>query len=159
MSLDGILAPLLHARTVENALAFTRRSADFSVVDGLRAPMLAALLREAGEPRAVLAVTPTGRESEALRRAIGCYLPDARVVEFPAWETLPHERLSPSAETVGRRIAALRDLRDWDGERDGHLILVASVRAALQPLAAGLADAPTVTLNRGGRGYDLAELT
>ncbi len=40
-------------------------------------------------------------------------LPDAEVLEFPAWETLPHERLSPSAETVGKRLRTLRRLRAW----------------------------------------------
>ncbi len=33
-----------------------------------------------------------------------------RVEYFPAWETLPHERLSPRADTVGRRLAVLRRL-------------------------------------------------
>ena len=32
------------------------------------------------------------------------------VVEFPSWETLPHERLSPRSDTVGRRLAVLRRL-------------------------------------------------
>ena len=42
--------------------------------------------------------------------------PDAEILEFPAWETLPHERLSPSAEIVGKRIAALRRLAAWSAE-------------------------------------------
>jgi len=31
---------------------------------------------------------------------------EVEVLDFPSWETLPHERLSPSAETVGRRLQA-----------------------------------------------------
>ena len=30
--------------------------------------------------------------------------------DFPAWETLPHERLSPRSDTVGKRLAVLRRL-------------------------------------------------
>ena len=105
----------------------------------------------------MLVVTATGRESETLRKTLASMAPEAEIVEFPAWETLPHERLSPSAEIVGKRIDALRKLRKNDGSRP--LIVVASVRAALQPLAENLADMEPVQLIAGGRGYDLAALS
>ena len=92
-----------------------------------------------GGPQVLLAITATSRESEGLAAALAC-VTDAEIVEFPAWETLPHERLSPSAETVGKRIDALRKLKAWGASRTGSLILVASVRAALQPLADNLTD-------------------
>ncbi len=162
MSLDGIVTALSRARTLENALTSGSRSADFSLVDGLRAPLIASLL---ASPRAVLVISPTSREGEAFRRSLESYAPGAEVVEFPAWETLPHERLSPSAETVGRRITALRGLAKWsaanreDPSRRHPFVLVASVRAALQPLADNLADIETVELTAGSRGHDLADLS
>ena len=159
MTLDGLITGLSRARTFEKAISYGSRSADFSLVDGLRAPLLAGLLTRKGGPRAVLAITPTSRESEALRRSLEAYLPDATIVEFPAWETLPHERLSPSAETVGRRIEALRGIRDWSANPAGQFVLVASVRAALQPLADNLTEIEPVELVKGGRGYDLAQLS
>ncbi len=160
MTLDGLITGLSRARTFESALSQATRSADFSLVDGLRAPLLAGLLTRTGGPRAALAIVATGRESEALRRSLACYLPDATIVEFPAWETLPHERLSPSAETVGKRIAALRSIRDWTASaQTTPFVLVASVRAALQPLADNLMSIEPVELSKGGRGYDLAQLT
>ncbi|MBN9606340.1 MAG: transcription-repair coupling factor [Actinomycetales bacterium] len=130
----------------------------------MRVPLLAALLetraRRAGGPQAALAITATSRESEAVVAALRTALPGARVLPFPAWETLPHERLSPSPETVGARLAALRAAAEWAAtpaaERPGHLVLVATVRAALQPLAPDLADLETLDLRVGGRGYDLA---
>ncbi len=157
MILEGLIAALSRARTFETALQQATHSADFSLVDGLRAPLLAGLLTRKNGPRAALAIVATGRESEALRRSLASYLPDATIVEFPAWETLPHERLSPSAETVGKRIAALRALKGWDGT--GNFILVASVRAALQPLADNLTSIDPIDLVKGGRGYDLAHLS
>ncbi|MET1042684.1 MAG: transcription-repair coupling factor [Microbacteriaceae bacterium] len=156
MILERMIPALSRARTFENALRFASGSADFSLGDGLRAPLLAGLLSNRSDRRVLLAITATGRESEALRDALRSYLPDAEIVEFPAWETLPHERLSPSAETVGKRIDALRRLKNWPG--DHPMIVVASVRAALQPLADNLTDLEPVTLTAGGRGYDLAEL-
>ena len=158
MTLEGIVSALTRAHTVDRALEYVDRSADFSVPDGLRAPVLAALLGASGSPRATLAVTATSREAEALRRGLACYAPSAQVIEFPAWETLPHERLSPSAETVGRRLQALRAVRMWRADPSVPFVLVASVRAALQPLVPGLDEIVPVELAAGSRGNDLAGL-
>jgi transcription-repair coupling factor (superfamily II helicase) len=62
-----------------------------------------------------------------------------------------------SAEIVGKRIDALRRLSTWSGERP--LVVVASVRAALQPLADNLADLEPIHLVAGARGHDLARLS
>jgi transcription-repair coupling factor (superfamily II helicase) len=155
VTLEGMIAGLSRAQNFESALRFAKLGADFSLVDGLRAPLLAALLGKRQTPRTLLAVVATGRESEALRAALGCWLPGADVLDFPSWETLPHERLSPSAETVGARSHALRALAH---RGDRPLVVVASVRAALQPLAPNLVDNDPVVL-APGRGYDLAELS
>jgi transcription-repair coupling factor (superfamily II helicase) len=54
----------------------------------------------AGVP--VLVVTAGERDADAVADQLRCFLPDRRTEVFPAWETLPHERLSPRADTVGR---------------------------------------------------------
>ncbi|HMH58109.1 MAG TPA: transcription-repair coupling factor [Galbitalea sp.] len=156
MVLEQLIGGLSRAQTFENALGSASRSADFSLVDGLRAPLLAGLLERRGGPQVLLAITATSRESEGLAAALSS-LTDAEIVEFPAWETLPHERLSPSAETVGKRIDALRKLKAWSAAGKS-LILVASVRAALQPLADNLTDLEPIALTAGGRGYDLTAI-
>jgi len=151
-----MITALKRAHVLDAALAAADRDADFSLVEGLRVPLLAAMLQQRGPASALLAVTATSREAQAVRDALHCYAPEATVLELPAWETLPHERLSPSAETVGRRLHALRAARLWD--RTAPFVLVASVRSALQPLAPGLADLEPIVLESGGRGYDLAQL-
>jgi len=148
---------------VHNALGYASGSADFSLVEGLRAPLITGLLEARKGPQALLAIVATGRDSESLREALASVAPNAEIIEFPAWETLPHERLSPSAETVGKRISALRRLQRWEqnppAERAKHpVIIVASVRAALQPLADNLTSVPPVGLVAGGRGYNLGAL-
>ena len=70
---------------------------------------------------------------------------------FPAWETLPHERLSPRSDTVGRRLAVLRRLAHPDADGAGHgpvQVVVAPVRAVLQPMVAGLGDLEPVVAAR-----------
>ena len=142
------------------ALAGPHADADFSCVDGARVPLIARLLGVEDGPRMLLAVVATGREAEQVVDAFRAYLPGAEVHEFPSWETLPHERLSPSAETVGRRLAALRALKAWHDDVPAGprrpFVLVASVRAALQPLLPGLAEIEPIVLEIGGRGHDLA---
>jgi transcription-repair coupling factor (superfamily II helicase) len=161
VSLERLIPALSRARTLQHALESARTSADFSAVEGLRVPLLASILDAREGPQCLLAIASTGREADAVREALAAVAPHATVLDLPAWETLPHERLSPSAETVGRRIRTLRALRDWEaaGDDKPDLVVVASVRAALQPLAPGLTEVEPVVLRRAGRGYDLAQVT
>jgi transcription-repair coupling factor (superfamily II helicase) len=113
-------------------------------------PFAVAALARSGRP--VLAVTATGRECEDLVAALRSLLPPEAVVEYPAWETLPHERLSPRSDTVGRRLAVLRRLahpRRDDPAAGPVQVVVAPVRSVLQPQVAGLGDLVPVTLHSG----------
>ena len=100
----------------------------------------------------LLVVTATGREAEDTAEAIRALAPQRSVAVFPSWETLPHERLSPSCDTVGQRVSVLRRLAHPDPD-DALLqpidTVVASVRALVQPIAAGIADVAPVRLRVG----------
>ncbi|SFS08839.1 transcription-repair coupling factor (superfamily II helicase) [Microbacterium sp. cf046] len=160
MTVPGIVRALEQADSFRDAVASASVDADFSLVEGLDAPLLASLLerrRAAGRAGALFVIAPTGRRAESLGPALEALLPGAEVMHLPAWETLPHERLSPSPETVGRRLDVLRRISRWTG--GSPLVVTASVRGALQPLAAGLADAVEVHLAVGERGHDLAEVS
>ncbi|MDP4334353.1 transcription-repair coupling factor [Curtobacterium sp. A7_M15] len=161
MTISGIIPALSRASAFDRVLRAAPRDADFSVVDGLRVPLLAALLAERNGPQCVFVITATGREAEAVREAVGSYVPDADVLELPAWETLPHERLSPSAQTVGTRIATLRKLAAWQDAPAAErrtTVVVASVRAALQPIAGNLTALAPVVLRTESRGNDLGAI-
>ncbi|MBO0788643.1 MAG: transcription-repair coupling factor, partial [Actinobacteria bacterium] len=113
------------------------------------------------EPRRfVLAVTATAREAEELASALSSLLPPETVGYFPAWETLPHERLSPRPDTSGRRLAVLRRLAHPDpaDPRHGPLTVVTTpVRCLLQPIVSGLGELEPVSL-RPGQAADLEEV-
>lgn len=160
VTVPGIVRALSQADSFREAvISGAVGSLDFALADGLDAPLMAALLeqrRSAGRPAVLLAIAPTGRRAETLGGALQCLVPDAEVLHFPAWETLPHERLSPSPETVGRRLDVLRRASTHDGARP--LVITASVRAALQPLAAGLTEADPVSITVGSRGLDLEQV-
>ncbi|MEU7930985.1 transcription-repair coupling factor [Micromonospora echinofusca] len=115
-----------------------------------------------GAGRPVLAVTATTREADDLAAALGSLLPPGQVTVFPSWETLPHERLSPRSDTVGRRLAVLRRLAH-PGAADAHgrtgplRVVVAPVRSLLQPQLKGLGDLEPVQLSAGAEA-DLEEV-
>jgi len=112
-------------------------------------PLVAAAVADAGE-RPLLVVTATAREAEDLTAALAGLLPHDAVAEFPAWETLPHERLSPSSDTVGRRLGVLRRLAHPEDDEHGALrAIVAPIRAVLQPVVKGLGDLEPVQVHQG----------
>jgi transcription-repair coupling factor (superfamily II helicase) len=104
--------------------------------------VVAALAADEGAGRPVLAVTATGRESEELTSALASLLGPGVVADFPSWETLPHERLSPRADTVGRRLDVLHRLRGGDPPR----VVVSTVRSLIQPMAPGLGGLTPIDL-------------
>jgi transcription-repair coupling factor (superfamily II helicase) len=147
------LSPLLSVLQPDPAFARLASGAaptlDVSGPPGLR-PFAIAAVAASGRP--VLAITATERESQDLVAALGSLLPAEQIVDFPAWETLPHERLSPRADTVGRRLAVLRRLRHPDPSDPtvGAIsVVVAPVRSVLQPQVAGLGELEPVVLRVG----------
>ncbi|RJU01896.1 transcription-repair coupling factor [Arthrobacter frigidicola] len=163
MSLNGLRAALAedpsYARVRANAARpVGQRSTDLQIgaPAGMRAALLAELVDglrrddDAGSGSAVpvvLAVTATGRETEDLAAALRSYLPAAEVEEFPSWETLPHERLSPRSDTVGRRLSVLRRLAHPEGSP--VRVIAAPIRAVVQPLVAGLGELEPVSVKVG----------
>ena len=98
-----------------------------------------------GSGRTILLVTSTFREAEALTAELAELLGEDRVGYYPAWETLPHERLSPRADTVGKRLEILRRLTSSTPPQ----VVVAPVRSLLQPQVKGLAAMQPVTISVG----------
>ncbi|MFD5828223.1 transcription-repair coupling factor [Lentzea sp. NPDC060358] len=105
--------------------------------------------------RPVLAVTATGREAEELTNVLKDLIGPDAVAFFPSWETLPHERLSPRADTVGARLQVLRRLKHPEGAP--IKVLVTTVRSLIQPMAPGLGDLAPVHL-KVGEEQDFVEL-
>ena len=94
--------------------AVVARAPVVAVPEAARALFVAALAGVTTRRPLLLAV-PTGAEAERLARDLLPFLGDGAVELFPAWETLPFERVSPSLETMGRRLRVLWRLRT--GER------------------------------------------
>jgi transcription-repair coupling factor (superfamily II helicase) len=166
MSLAGLLSVISDDPQLRDALAaagqaatgdrpgsVAARGGDLVAPAELRPFLAAALTARAG--RFVLAVTATAREADDLTAELTSLLPAQTVACFPAWETLPHERLSPRSDTVGQRLAVLRRLAHPDPPPTspslptvaGPLsVVVTPIRGLLQPIVAGLGDLEPVRL-------------
>ncbi|MCU1656441.1 MAG: transcription-repair coupling factor, partial [Pseudonocardiales bacterium] len=158
------LAGLLDAALTDEALAAAVDSAGAPAltISGPAAmqPFALAALAARAE-RVVLAVTSTAREAEDLVETLRCLLPPDSVALYPGWETLPHERLSPRADTVGQRLAVLRRLAhpSTDDPTSGPLsVVVAPVRSLLQPQVPGLGELEPVALRAGDTGHELTDV-
>ncbi|NXY99254.1 transcription-repair coupling factor [Streptomyces sp. BR123] len=163
MSLHGLLDAVTRDPAIAEAVTAAgdgnRMHVDLVGPPAARPFAIAALAARTG--RTVLAVTATGREAEDLAAALRSFLPPEEVAEYPSWETLPHERLSPRSDTVGRRLAVLRRLvhPSKDDPAAGPVsVVVAPIRSVLQPQVKGLADLVPVSL-RQGESVDLGEIT
>ncbi|MFC4561973.1 transcription-repair coupling factor [Nocardiopsis mangrovi] len=158
MSLSGLLAVVADDPALKQTIATARSGhdprLDLVAPPSLRPFLIAALAAGApvGADRPVLAITATEREAADLAEALGSLLPEHTAALFPAWETLPHERLSPRSDTVGQRLAVLRRLAHPDPADPLTAplrVVVAPVRAVLQPLVAGLGGLTPVRIRPG----------
>ena len=112
-------------------------------------PFLASI-RAAERP--LLIVTSSSRSSEDLVNDLKELHDD--VFEFPAWETLPHERLSPRSDTVAQRISTLIKLKE---NKAHNPIVVTPVRGLIHRIINSLAQTPVRELAVGAQ-CDLKEL-
>ncbi len=156
VNLEGLTRVVLGDPTVAAAVADARGglpALDLAAPPSLRAFLAAALVTA---QRPVLLVTSTYREAEQLTAEVASLLGEAEVAYYPAWETLPHERLSPRSDTVGRRLAVLRRLVGNDPLPPPRVV-VAPVRSVLQPQVRGLGAMAPVAV-RVGDDVDLGGL-
>ena len=141
-----------------------------AVSEAPRAFFLAGLARLTGRRPLVVGV-PTTAEAERLAHDLRQFLPGAAgesgagadgrgpgvggaahepIELFPAWETLPFERVSPQTETMGRRLRVLWRLR-CGAEDPSALpaVIIAPVRALAQRLGPHVEDVVPITVAAG----------
>jgi transcription-repair coupling factor (superfamily II helicase) len=126
-----------------------------AVPEAARAIVLAGFA-ELGSRRPLVVCTPTSADAEHLAADLATYLGDDEVELFPAWETLPFERVSPSVETMGQRLRVLWHLRD--PERAPRVV-VAPVRALVQRLGPQATEVEPIVVGVGDQldSTDLVE--
>ncbi len=130
-----------------------RASSVLAVSEPARAMALAGLAR-ASERSPILVAVPTTTEAERLAADLSVYLGTDQVLVFPAWETLPFERISPSIEAMGNRLRVLWHLED---PQRCPKVIVASVRALIQRLGPHVEEVDPIVIGAEDQ-VDIQEL-
>lgn len=166
MSLSSLPALLRNERALTRVIGAS--NATLAVATPAQAFVLAGLIR-LGSRRPILVITPTGVAAEQLAHDLETLTGSPidgvadRVDVFPAWETLPFERVSPDVSTMGRRLRLLWQLGGVAG--DGHSgstssalegasrpdVVVAPIKAVLQRLGPWRTAARPVVVAKGDR--------
>ncbi len=128
MTVLGELASTLSFDPALNA-ALGAKSASIVCADHTW-PLLLSGLAQRTKDEIVVVATPTGLMAGQLHDDLVAFLPERDVALFPAWETLPFERVSPNVETMGKRLEVL-----WRIKNDRPKIIVTGVRGLLQHLS------------------------
>ena len=150
------LAPLLDFLPEERVRALVEERAPVTVPEPVRPFLIAAMVRQLARP--VLAIASHAEEADHLARDVHAFLGRSGAEVFPGWEVLPGEPLSPSIETMGRRLSVLARLHRGDafviattaqgatqlvadpGEAAGSLSIAAGGSLELEEVATALVD-------------------
>jgi transcription-repair coupling factor (superfamily II helicase) len=138
------LPPLLRHHPALAGLAGAS-SAVLAVPDAARAYTIAGLAQLSDRHPIVVAM-PTSTDAERLASDLRAFLGPDEVDLFPAWETLPFERVSPGVEAMGRRLRTMWRLQD---PARMPRVLVAPVRSLVQRLGPHVEEVEPVVVTRG----------
>ncbi len=77
----------------------------------------------------VLHIARDGTRAAAMAQSLKFFAPDIPVIEYPAWDCLPYDRVSPSQAVSSKRMASLAAIQR---RGEGAFIVVAPINAAVQ---------------------------
>jgi transcription-repair coupling factor (superfamily II helicase) len=108
-----------------------------SVADGFDAFCVADLARALGNsgvirPAALIHVARDGQRARAFREALSFAAPDIEVLDFPAWDCQPYDRVSPDAAISARRIVVLARLARSRSTTERPRVVTTTVNALIQ---------------------------
>ncbi|MCG6858108.1 MAG: transcription-repair coupling factor [Salaquimonas sp.] len=126
--MNAILESLDHLFDHEGTVTLT------GVPDGYRAQVLAkmASVAHVDETRGLVHVAADGQQLAGLFTALSFFAPWLDVMELPAWDCLPYDRASPSAEIIARRIHAFGRLADKEHRGSKPLLVLTTANALIQ---------------------------
>ena len=110
----------------------------------------------AAAPGGILYVATNDARMAAMAEALAFFAPGREVLDVPAWDCLPYDRVSPRAEIASRRMLGLSRLATAGAPPD---IVLTTVNAALQRVPAARAVRGAVFSADVGDAIDLSALT
>ena len=129
------------------------------VPDGLVPLLLGNLADRAFVPdnaTPLLHIARDDRRLEAIAEGLAFFAPQVRVISFPAWDTVPYDRIGPNSEIVARRIAALARLVATS--RKDPTVVLTTVNAILQRIPSREFIRRSLKAIAPGQRIDMGEL-
>ena len=111
------------------AVNATKRKVLSGVPEGADA-LVALSLLEDGQGT-LLHIARDDARARSFTQIVNAFAPDVETIEFPAWDCLPYDRVSPKTDLSAQRMDALSRLVE-SGSGKGGRIIVATLNAALQ---------------------------
>ncbi|MEQ1889005.1 MAG: transcription-repair coupling factor [Alphaproteobacteria bacterium] len=136
---------------INKIINFSGRLTVSGAPEGFDALLLAELAR-AGN--CVLHIARDASRSAAMAEGLAYFAPDVELLEFPAWDCLPYDRISPNPDISSLRMAALHRLSE-PGAKFGNLVILTTVNAALQRLPAKTSLAENSFTARTGKAVNV----
>ncbi|HUS55902.1 MAG TPA: transcription-repair coupling factor [Thermohalobaculum sp.] len=121
--------------------------------EGFDAKLVADLVVKAGGP--VIHVARDDARAAAMAEALAVFAPGLPVLQFPAWDCLPYDRVSPNAEIAAARMATLAALAHGF---DRPAIVLTTLNAATQKVPARSVVADASFIAQAGFQIDVDEL-
>ncbi|WP_439103470.1 transcription-repair coupling factor [Celeribacter marinus] len=116
--------------------------------EGFDAYLLAREVAKSDAP--VIHVARDDKRLAALKAALAFFAPDLPVIDFPAWDCLPYDRISPNADVSASRMATLAALAH--GAMPKRYVLLTTLAAATQRVPAKeTLDGAAFSLRKGQR--------
>jgi transcription-repair coupling factor (superfamily II helicase) len=133
------------------------------VADGAEGLVCADLARAVAARRdapasSLLVICRDAQRMAALARSLAFFAPDLALLEFPAWDCLPYDRVSPHAGAVAQRMTALSRLAHTRGH-ERPSVLLTTINAALQRVPARSLVATLSLSAVPGHVMDMAGIT
>ncbi len=100
-----------------------------NVCDGYEAFLLAA---KADKKQPILYIASDGVSLAQTAAMLRFLRPDVKVLEMPAWDTVPYDRVSPNSSVAAKRVETLAEMVFDEGKVP--LVIVSSVGAVMQKL-------------------------
>ncbi|WDI31084.1 transcription-repair coupling factor [Hyphococcus flavus] len=99
----------------------------YGAPEGADALAVADAARTSGD--IVLHIARDGARAAAMAQSLKFFAPEIPVIEYPAWDCLPYDRVSPSPASTSKRMASLSAILK---RGPGAFIVIASINAATQ---------------------------
>ncbi|MGD9638160.1 MAG: transcription-repair coupling factor [Alphaproteobacteria bacterium] len=121
---------------------------------GLDAYFIAEMLKK---KQSVIHIASDDVRMAYIANAISFFYPEVKVLEFPAWDTVPYDRVSPKSDITAKRLEALSALAKNNG--DEPVLLITTVNAVLQKVPPSNFFAASVFNITRGKTLDVSKLS